>query len=266
MKRMLTGFVLVALLVAAPSAQAQYPYTLDTGREATLLGSGFLLTSVSLRLERGLDPLSLTEIMDLDASNVNVLDRGTTGTWNPSAAKTSDLLLAASTLAPYALLLTDQGSKEPWVIGLMAAETQLLNLGATLVIKNSVARTRPYVYDRTDAVPSDIKHQRDARRSFPSGHTSNAFAPATFLGVVNEKLHPGSSANPWVWAGAYGVAATTGILRVAAGKHFPTDVLAGAALGTFVGWLVPKLHEPDLEGGNGTEPLNIPIARVSFSF
>ena len=41
-----------------------------------------------------------------------------------------------------------------------------------------------------------------------------------------------------LYAGAVGVAA----LRVAAGKHFPTDVVAGAALGSAVGWLVPTIH------------------------
>jgi membrane-associated phospholipid phosphatase len=41
-----------------------------------------------------------------------------------------------------------------------------------------------------------------------------------------------------LYAGALGVAA----LRVAAGKHFPTDVAAGAALGTGMGWLAARLH------------------------
>ena len=40
-----------------------------------------------------------------------------------------------------------------------------------------------------------------------------------------------------------------GWLRVRAGRHYPTDVLAGAALGTFIGWLVPRLHEVDHPGG-----------------
>jgi membrane-associated phospholipid phosphatase len=41
-----------------------------------------------------------------------------------------------------------------------------------------------------------------------------------------------------LYAGALGVAA----LRVAAGKHFPTDVAGGAALGSSVGWLAATLH------------------------
>lgn len=51
--------------------------------------------------------------------------------------------------------------------------------------------------------------------------------------------------SPWrtpVVAGAYAVAAAAASLRVASGSHFLTDVLAGAALGTLSGWLVPVLH------------------------
>jgi membrane-associated phospholipid phosphatase len=39
-----------------------------------------------------------------------------------------------------------------------------------------------------------------------------------------------------------GTAAAVGGLRIAAGKHFPTDILAGAAVGSLVGYLVPRLH------------------------
>jgi membrane-associated phospholipid phosphatase len=41
-----------------------------------------------------------------------------------------------------------------------------------------------------------------------------------------------------LYAGALSVAS----LRVAAAKHFPTDVIAAAALGSGIGWLVPTIH------------------------
>jgi membrane-associated phospholipid phosphatase len=40
----------------------------------------------------------------------------------------------------------------------------------------------------------------------------------------------------------YGAATGVGALRVAAGKHFPTDIIVGAVLGSAIGWLVPTLH------------------------
>jgi len=51
--------------------------------------------------------------------------------------------------------------------------------------------------------------------------------------------------SPWdaiSCAGAYAVAATTGTFRIAGDVHYLTDVAAGAALGTLVGYGIPLLH------------------------
>ena len=45
-----------------------------------------------------------------------------------------------------------------------------------------------------------------------------------------------------MWALAVSAGATLGVLRVAAGKHFYTDVLSGAAIGTAAGLIIPVLH------------------------
>lgn len=50
-------------------------------------------------------------------------------------------------------------------------------------------------------------------------------------------------------------ATTTGVLRIVSGRHFTTDVLAGAALGALTGWLVPKWHEiDDMASGGAAGP------------
>lgn len=61
--------------------------------------------------------------------------------------------------------------------------------------------------------------------SFPSGHTAQAFAAATFLS--EEYKHRFS----WMPYAAYGVAGATGLLRIANNRHFIGDVLMGAGLG-----------------------------------
>ncbi len=61
-------------------------------------------------------------------------------------------------------------------------------------------------------------------------------------------MNPDSHSKNLVWAGCLATASVTGYLRYAAGYHFPTDILAGAALGAFTGWLVPQLHEIDQDG------------------
>lgn len=45
-----------------------------------------------------------------------------------------------------------------------------------------------------------------------------------------------------VWGAGLATASSVAILRVAAGKHYPSDVVMGAAMGSFIGWLVPMLH------------------------
>ena len=61
--------------------------------------------------------------------------------------------------------------------------------------------------------------------SFPSGHTAQAFAAATFLS--EEYKHK----IPWIPYAAYGIAGTVGGLRMANNRHYISDVLVGAGLG-----------------------------------
>jgi membrane-associated phospholipid phosphatase len=58
-------------------------------------------------------------------------------------------------------------------------------------------------------------------------------------------MYPNSQWIPWIWGGSLGIASTVAILRVAAGKHFPSDVIAGALVGSAVSYSVLKLHETD---------------------
>lgn len=87
-------------------------------------------------------------------------------------------------------------------VGLMAASVNTL--------KYAVARQRP---------------DGSARNSFPSGHTATAFMTATMLNKEYGHL------SPWIGIGAYSVAASTGLMRMANNKHWLSDILAGAGLG-----------------------------------
>src|SRR5439155_994761 len=90
------------------------------------------------------------------------------------------------------------------------------------------------------ALPCDPASLRENRQSFPSGHASLAFAAATsYLVMAQREQLPHRARNAaLMYAGAASVAA----LRVAGGKHFPTDVIGGAVLGSAIGWLVARIH------------------------
>lgn len=104
-----------------------------------------------------------------------------------------------------------------------AVEAAAWAVGTTELIKTLAARNRPVLYTTDAPTAAD---NLDSRRSFPSGHAAAAFAIAVSYWLdANEHTLPARVA---ALATAAGVAA----LRVAAGRHFPSDVAAGAALGT----------------------------------
>ncbi len=117
------------------------------------------------------------------------------------------------------------------------AEAVSLTAAATEWTKVLVHRPRPYLYlPGATGVPT-----ADDGRSFPSGHASIAFsAAAAFASVLHRRGIAGR--HKVEIALLFAAATVTSALRVAAHEHFPTDVLAGAALGFGIGWTVPSLH------------------------
>jgi membrane-associated phospholipid phosphatase len=102
----------------------------------------------------------------------------------------------------------------------------------TNVLKGTFGRSRPY------ATPDTMSHDWDAgsgfsqgtdRRSFPSGHTSTAFAFATALSHEINHAWPraGKVATPLLYAGA----TAAGLARIYHDKHWASDVALGAAVG-----------------------------------
>lgn len=126
-------------------------------------------------------------------------------------------------------------------VGVMFIETMLLANGIERSIKGVTQRTRPFVYN--PSAPPDEKLTRDARQSFFSGHATNAFATAVFTSEVFRHYFPHSKLKPVIWVGSLGLATATAVLRFEGGLHYPSDLLAGAAFGSLVGWGIPKLHE-----------------------
>lgn len=116
------------------------------------------------------------------------------------------------------------------------------NLGALVIntvvtqgLKYGINRERPYEKYPTVIYP----YQIDNDPSFPSGHTSTAFTTATSLSINFKKWY--------VVVPAYAWAASVGYARMYLGEHYPTDVLAGAVIGTgsafLSNWLTKKYFQ-----------------------
>jgi membrane-associated phospholipid phosphatase len=185
-----------------------------------------------------------------DPAQVNALDRATLGFRTPGTKTASDVLLWTGVALPYALDLLDvlvsgPGDRATRFGGfgkdvLVLTEVLSLNFLVNNTMKYAVRRPRPLVYNPD--VELEARTATDAGLSFYSGHTSTSFAMATAYSFLFMKRHPGSRLVVPVWVISCSMAAVTGYLRIQAGQHFITDVLAGAVAGTAIGLLVPYLH------------------------
>lgn len=172
-----------------------------------------------------------------DPATVPGIDRAALHNFSTGAGTTSNFLLLGVTFGSAAALL--EGASGARARGDVAVfgNAMAWSLAAAEWLKVAAHRSRPVLYTaKAAAAASD----RESRRSFPSGHATWAFAAATsyFVMAGRHHLRHRTRNAALLYAGALAV----GALRVTAGKHFPTDVAAGAALGTGVGWLVATVH------------------------
>jgi len=125
-------------------------------------------------------------------------------------------------------------------LGWHGTEAVLISSGITGLLKGTMGRARPFVTADTNA--RDFKFLKGFsnadRQSFPSGHTTTAFAAASAVTSEMRRLYP-----QYVWAVApamYGGATLVGISRMYHNKHWASDVVLGAAIGTFSGLKVVR--------------------------
>lgn len=195
-----------------------------------------------------------------DPARINALDRGVPGNHNPAAKTYSDIGLYTAIGLPFALDLGDsliqrardgsaQRSRHMRNWGrdvVILLETFAVNYATTNVVKFAVRRPRPYSYDPDSDVADPTAN--DARLSFFSGHASTTFAMAAAYASLFQARHPRSRWIAPVWVIGMSLASTTAIARVAAGKHFWTDIIVGAAVGSAVGVAIPALHRRREQG------------------
>lgn len=198
-----------------------------------------------------------------DRALLNGVDRWVTEVfWSP-ARELSDAGLFTLALTPFAVsaastALDGRAVEHFGEDSLVSAQTLAVVALTTQILKNAVRRPRPLSYsERFDVVE---RHAAGARLSFPSGHTSLAFSGASVTAVLFARRYPGEWGGVVASVGAYLVAATVGLFRILGAKHFVSDVLAGAALGTALGLIVPLLHREGRSPAALEASLRTPVA------
>ena len=159
-------------------------------------------------------------------------------------------------------------------LGFHGTEALLLGVQLGYLMKGVVGRARPYV--NVDD-PHNYRIFRgfsdgDEFQSFPSGHSIAAFAAASAVTSETKRWWPRSVwlIGPVMYTGAAAVAWS----RMFDNKHWASDVITGAAVGTFAGLKVVHFHhatKPDnwLDRtflGAGVQPTQAGDAAVTLSF
>jgi len=247
-------FTFLAALCIVTTAQAQYTDTtispkpkreqvykikpwLDIPLTAAM--SGWTLYGFSVVYGR--DTVPFAELQALDRNKINSFDRGTTKNYSTSAKSASDYFFYGSMPLPLILLLDKKIRRDGPRVGLLYLEA--LSMTGTIYTLSAMSanRFRPYAYNPD--VKLATRTRGGARNSFFGGHAAVVGTSTFFMAKVYADYHP-EMRNKWILYSVAGAATlTTGILRIKAGQHFPTDVLVGMAIGPVVGVLVPHFHK-----------------------
>ncbi len=116
-----------------------------------------------------------------------------------------------------------------------------------------VPRERPAAHDSEGDERTRALARHSSLESFPAGHNGSAFAIAAAGGTVATMR--GYRLAPLVWIAGGVLALTASYLRIAADRHYFTDVAVGAALGIGIGIGVPLLFHRPVSGEKRTAAL-----------
>ena len=126
-------------------------------------------------------------------------------------------------------------------LGMRAGES--IALSGILIggIKGIAGRARPYASPGESGDFRLMSGVSDgARQSFPSGHTTAAFAFAAAMDQELRRSHP--KVARWAGPSLYAAAALTGLARMHSDDHWASDVIMGAGVGTVSGLMVASFH------------------------
>lgn len=240
-RRVITSLVLLcplAPMVPAPAIAQNADSTsstkpLFTYRDAILAGA----FAVSARLIHPLDDRFRERLQDSSTQANRKLQ--TLATFVRTTATPGSYIIGTSM---YALGRVAKNQKLA-SLGLHGTEALIIGEGVAMVVKSVVGRQRP---SEEPANPNSYQFMRGLRggdkyRSFPSGHTVSAFAAAAAVTAETSRNAPNTRwiVGPILYTGA----ALVGASRMYNNRHWASDVIVGAGIGTFAGLKVVRFND-----------------------
>jgi membrane-associated phospholipid phosphatase len=229
-------FIALSLILATTCFSKEKPlsiYQLSPVADGTIIGITTLGSIIPLTLNSHL----ISPKCPCSTGDVNAFDRVAIGNDSHLAGTISDVSVGVAVLGPPLLDLALLGATQPYLQDLVVY-AEVLSVSGALVTtaKYTAQRPIPLVYTSTD--PNLLKAP-NSYASFYSGHTTLAFAALSAAAMTAHYRYQVDIV-PWVIVTALG--GSIAYERVAAGRHFPTDVIVGAMTGTLEGVLIPLFH------------------------
>jgi len=214
----------------------------------TAIGSAWTLYAFSKIYDR--DPSSIEKIESLSTSSIPRFDRWAADIYSEKAAEASDLFFYGSMPLPVLMILID-GKMRKDVGKLAFLYLEALSVTGVLYSGSSylTSRYRPYAYN--PEAPMDLRTRGGAKNSFYAGHVALVGTATFFMAKVFSDYHPDSKIKWLPYSIASVATGATAYLRHRGGRHFPSDILIGTALGPLVGILIPHFHKNKLFENNG---------------
>jgi membrane-associated phospholipid phosphatase len=238
---------LSVVLVLALCGTARADLVVNWAVDGTITGAGaliYVLSDTALKATLGPSECRWCDV------NLNRLDREAREAFRWTRELDADyvsnvtgfMLAPGIALGLIGVVAERDGKLANWPAdALVVLESAVLAANLNQLAKMTVGRQRPFVRYR---IPDPRLVAVEDNMSFYSGHASLSFSLAVASGTVASMR--GYRYAPIIWASGLTAATLTGYLRIAADRHYLTDVLTGAAIGSAFGFAVPYLfHRGD---------------------
>lgn len=267
--------IILPLLIITPKIYTQKQdsiqnsiYKVNLWVEIPATIAGYITNDIGLRIVRDKPLLDSLKVIQLDPSEINWFDRGAAKQdydYYSKAIKISNYCMYLSYICPL-LLFADKEIRNDWYKVLMLfLEAEAINGNAySWLAAVHFDRMRPLVYNKD--FPLNKRLESRNRNSFYSGHTSCVATSSFFAAKIYIDYHPELGKKKFlIYSAALIPPVVVGTCRYKSGKHFPTDIITGFAVGASIGILTPHLHK-----NKSYNPAIVPVTGsftgLSFSY